>query len=189
MKKLWTSIMANKSLLLFVGIIFLFGILSGVFFYFQQDATFLKAMTLNLQNLFQTNVFDLKSIFYHFVILAFLIVLLFLFLAGPFCLLVLFLEGVSMGFLIPVFLTLYHLKGIFVFLVYFLLIKSVYLLLLFLLFVQSIRFFKQYIRYFHNKNYSFLKKLKQIVFLVLFVLFNDFLVFFVSNPILIYLFS
>ncbi len=184
MKTLWTSFKRNKVILLFITIIFLCGVITGFLFYFKQDATIKDSIFLSLTNLFQENVFQYKNIFYHFILLLFLVATLFCFIGVPLLMLYIFVEGISVGFIIPIFFSLFKINAILNFLLYFLLVKLLFLFFLFLLFTKFCRFVSAYISSICRKNYLFMSNLKYIMFLILLILLNDIFIYFVSNPVL-----
>lgn len=187
MKAIRTSIKNNKSLFLFISIIFLFGIVTGVLFYFKQDLSLRKEILASLSSLFQRNVFDLSNIFYHLFFFILLVALLFCFIGLPILVIFIFFEGVSIGFVVPLFISLFKIRAIGYFLSYFLFVKFIYIFLLFFLFVKFFHFIKTYIYCLKNKQYLFMSNLRYIVLFILCILLNDFFVYFVSNRILIFL--
>lgn len=189
MKTIWTSIKKHQSLFLFIGILFLFGFITGILFYFKQEASVKETISLSLSNLFQNNVFTIKNIFYHFIVLMIICSLLSCFIGLPLLIIYIFFEGITIGFIVPIFFSLFKINAIGYFLVYFLLIKFVFIFLLFLFFVKAIQYIKIYLLCLKRKSYDFMKNLKTIVLLLFIILINDFLVYFISNRLLILLLS
>ncbi len=187
MKLLRTSLSKHQSKFLFLFVLFVFGLITGVLFYFKQEEILRNEIIASLNGLFQNNVFTMKTIFYHFVILLLFTLLLFCFLAIPFLAGCLFFEGLSIGFVVPIFLGLFKVRAIGCFLLYFLVVKLFYLLLLFLLFVKSFSFTKTYLSCLKSKSYLFLSRFKYFLLLDLALLANDLFVYFVGNRILIFL--
>ncbi len=187
MKTIWTSFRRYKSLFLFLFILFLFGVVTGILFYFKQDVTVRSVIVESLQGLFQENVFAFKNIFYHAAFLLIVVALLFCFFGLPLQIIFLFFEGISIGFILPIFVSLYKIHSVLYFAAYFLFIKSVYLILLFFLFAKTLHFTKNYIYGLKNKKTVFLQDMKYVLFLLFVLVLNDFVVYFVSNPLLIFL--
>lgn len=185
MKTIRTSFNKHKSKFLFLFILFIFGMVTGILFYFKQDVTLRDELVHSLEGLFQNNVFPIKNIFYHFLLLLLLCFTIFCFLALPIFVCYIFFEGLSIGFIVPIFLSLFKINAALYFLLYFVLVKLVYLVFLFLFFVKILSFTKTYIVCLKNKNYSFLANLKYILLFVGLILVNDLFVYFVSNRILI----
>lgn len=184
MKMIWTSFQKHKLIFLFLFIIFLFGSVTGFLFYLKQDITVKETILHSLDNLFSTNVFSFKNIFFHLLILMAIIALSFCFMAVPIMLFYLFFEGISVGFLIPIFFSLYKINGLLYFLLYFVLIKLVFLLLLFFVFLKLFSLMKSYIEGIRKRNYAFMEEMKYVFILVFFVILNDLVVYFGSNPLL-----
>ncbi len=187
MKTIWTSLKKHKSLFLFLSILFLFGFVTGILFYFKQEASVKETILLSLNNLFQENVFPIKNIFYHFIILMIICSTLFCFIGLPLLIFYIFFESITIGFLFPIFFSLFKINAIFYFSLYFLLIKFFFLFFLFLFFVKSFRYIKSYLSCLKRKSYDFVKNLKYVAILILIILINDLFVYFVSNRILIFL--
>lgn len=187
MRTIWTSLKKHKSLLLFISILFLFGFITGILFYFKQEASVKESIILSLTNLFQNNVFTIKNIFYHFIILIVICVTLFCFIGLPILILYIFFEGITIGFIVPIFFSLFKINAIGYFLLYFFLVKFLFVFFLFMLFVKSIYYLKNYILCLKKKSYAFIKNLKYIVILILIILINDLFVYFISNRLLILL--
>lgn len=189
MRTIWTSLKKHKSLLLFISVLFLFGFITGILFYFKQEASVKESILLSLANLFQNNVFTIKNIFYHFIILIVICATLFCFIGLPILVLYIFFEGITIGFIVPIFFSLFKINAIWYFLLYFFLVKFLFVFFLFMLFVKSIHYLKNYILCLKKKSYAFIKNLKYIVILIFIILINDLFVYFVSNRLLILLLS
>lgn len=187
MKTIWTSLKRHKSLLLFIFILFLFGFITGILFYFKQEASVKETITLSLTNLFQNNIFTIKNIFYHFVVLIVICSTLFCFVGFPLLVIYIFFEGITIGFILPIFFALFKINAIGYFLLYFVLVKFLFVFLLFLLFVKAFHYLKKYVYCLKRKSYDFIKNMKYIVVLIFMILINDLFVYFVSNRILILL--
>jgi len=184
-----TSFKKYKKIFIFLFIIFLFGILSGILFYFKQDVGIRQIIVANLSNIFSNNVFDLKNIIYHLSIYAILFILMFLMLGVPLTLIVIFFEGIACGFIIPILFSIYKVKSIFCLISYFVFIKMIYIILLFWLFIGMLKFFNEYILYFRTKKTLFLNYLKKIIIIGIFIFINDLCIYFVFNKVLIFLLS
>ena len=187
MKTMRTSLAKHKTKFLFLFILFVFGLITGLLFYFKQEEGLKLEIVTSLNGLFQNNVFTMKNIFYHFVILLLSSLLLFCFLAIPFLACYVFFEGLSIGFIVPIFLSLFKVKAIGCFFLYFVVVKLFYLLFLFLLFVKSFSFTRSYLTCLKNKSYLFLSHFKYFLFLFILFFLNDLLVYFGGNRILIFL--
>jgi len=185
LKTIWTSLKKHETLLIFILVIFIFGIITGLLFYFKQDSSLKETIVLSLTNLFKNNVFTIKNIFYHFIILIIIALTLFCFIGLPLLTIYIFFEGITLGFIIPLFFSLFKINAIWYFLVYFILVKFIFIFLLLLLFVKTINYLKTYIICLKKKNYDFIKNFKYIITLIALILINDVFVYFISNRLLI----
>lgn len=179
-----TSFSKYKFVFLFLFILFLFGVVTGLLFYLKQEQVIKESILQSLTPLFQENVFTLKSVLFHFLILLGLIALSFCFLAIPGFICYLFFEGISIGFVLPIFFSLYKINGLFYFLLYFLFVKVIYLILLFFLFLKLVRFTKKYVEGLRLRKYIFMEDMKYIGVVVVVLLINDLIVYFGSNQLL-----
>lgn len=182
-----TSLQKHKKILFFLLIILLFGIISGILFYLKQEESIKKTIALNMADIFNHNIFSGKNIFIHMGIALIIIAASFLFLGIPAIIIAIFFEGISIGFIIPLFLSIFSWKFIYIFPLYFLFIKLLYLILLSILFLKDIDFTKNYISYLKKKSSSLAYSLKKLFSITLFILINDIFIYFGLNKILIFL--
>lgn len=174
-----------KNIFIFISILFVFGIFTGILFYFKQDSGSKDQIILSLNGLFQNNVFSFETCIYHFLALLIISTTLFCFMGIVLLILYIFLEGISIGFLVPIFFRIYKLNAIWYFSVYFILIKFIYIILLFLLFIKFFYFLKNYLKCLKNKSYNFLKSIKYIIIFLILILLNDCFVYFIGNKFII----
>lgn len=182
-----TSFKKHKKILLFLGIIILFAISSGIIFYIKQDIGIKKTIILNLGNLFSHNVFDIKNLFIHLCLSLIIIAASFIFLGIPIIILAIFFEGISIGFLIPIFFSLYKWNFLIPFCLFFISIKLIYIILMIFLFINSCEFTKNYITYLKNKKLAFFSSLKKLFILSGLITINDLCIYFLFNKLLIFL--
>lgn len=183
----WTSIKKHKNFISFLSIIFIFGMISGVLFYMNQDINVKKTILLNMENIFKTNIFDIKNLFIHLGVLLIIIATSFLFLSPIILIIYIFFEGISIGFIIPIFFSLYKWKFTYTFGLFFLLTKLIYLLLLMYLFFLLISFLKEYIFYLKTKKIRFFSSLKKMFLICVLIFMNDLFTYFICNKLLIFL--
>lgn len=189
MTKIWTSIRQHKNLFLFLGILFIFGVISGLLFYSKQDVGMKKTILISVENVFSHNVFDFKNVFIHLGSAWIIIASSFLFMGPALLMFFVFLEGVGVGFIIPILFSIYRWKFFLNFSIYFLLIKFVYLFFLFYLLSSLISFLKSYISYLKNKKMNFFQPLKKAFLISIFIALNDIVIYFLGNKLLIFLFG
>lgn len=180
---------SSKQILLFLIMILIFGIFTGFLFYSFQNDTTKTTILSNLTNLFSKNVFSINDIFIHLLVYLIILILAFIFLAIPVLTIYIFFEGISIGFVLSIFLNLYKFKSLIYFFGYTVIIKLLFILLLFILFIKLITFTKDYFKHLKNKNTTYINSLKKC-FIILAILFiNDLFIYFVGNKILILLFG
>lgn len=183
-----TSFKKHKSIFLFLFIILIFGIISGTFLYFKQDPNIRETIILNIGNVFNHNIFDLKNIVVHLGTILIIIASAFIFLSLPIIIFAIFFEGISIGFIIPIFISIYKVKSLYAFILFIVFTKIIYLITLAILFIIIITFTKNYIYYFKTKKISFITQLKKMFLLCIITLLNDLFIFFLLNKVLIFLF-
>ncbi len=188
MNKSRTSIRKYKNISLFLIIIFVFGLISGALFYYNQDISIRKNIIL-MDKIFNHNIFDVKNVFIHLGIILIIIATSFIFLGSLINIITVFIEGISIGFIIPIFASLYKIKSLLVFSIYFLTIKLLYLLLLGCLFIFTIKFSREYFMYFKSKKNIFFNSLKKMFLVCFLVILNDFMIYFLFNKLLIFIFG
>ena len=135
---MWTSI--NKKFILFLGIIFSIGIISGIFYF-----TFLSGNDKNIIMTSITNFFnDLSNIKINFIGIHLVILPLLWFsslivIGIPLALFYLFYNGFLIGFTICNFVIVAHFKGFIFGIIYILITKAVYLFFLLIFIISIIR--------------------------------------------------
>lgn len=184
MKNLLINLKKQQISFIFLLIIFIFGLISGIFFYLKQDNIIKENIITSLNLLFKENVFPLKNILFHLLILISITATCFCLLGLPSFIIYLFFESISIGFIIPIFMNLYKINGLLYFLLYFVLIKMIYLILLGILFLKIKYFTKKYLESFKYKKNLFNKEIKYLLVIILFIMINDLIVYFGSNQIL-----
>ena len=187
MKKHRTSFKKHKNVFIFLGIIFFFGVVSGIIFYLKQEPNVQQSILVNSQDIFSHNVFSIRNILIHLGIIFTVIVTSFLFLSPPLSLCIYFFEGVGVGFIIPILFSVFKWKFFLYFGLYFLFIKFIYLLLLGYVFDSQILFLKEYLQYIKTKKINFFLSLKRMFLFSFFLFLNDLFTFFISNRILLFI--
>ncbi len=124
----------REYLLIFIGIILLFGILTGVFLVFSNTDYLLEHVLISAHTLSPVSYL---SLFHHFLCLFLGIIFSIIGIGFPFFILVIFFEGISIGFILSLFSIQYFLKGTLFAFLYILISKSIYILILILLAVKS----------------------------------------------------
>ena len=173
----------NKYLFIFLcGLLFI-SFISGIIIYLNID----NNVKLDLFN----NVFNIKeslinnrinNIFSHLFIVILIVLLSFSCLGYFLGLFYLFYEGMSISFTFMFLCQIKGLKGLIFILLYDLLFKIVYLILIFMLLIKLFYIFRTIIRYFIYKSNIYIKNtLISVFIIVLLIVINDILIYFLSN--------
>ena len=179
MKRIWSKISKQKNLIIFLTIIFLFGIGIGIYFGFSGEKiiqTVINNYALNIKE--QTAHFAIP----HFTILSLLFVLSFIGLGVPAGIAYLFYEGLSIGFCGTVFSIAFHFQGFLYIIVFFTLTKIPFLLIYLFFFHKLASIAKSIISWLIYKEskkerliHLSLGCFVLIIFLLIYDLFFDFL--------------
>lgn len=173
----------DNFLVRFVVALFLFGVCVGivVYFSFKPNLTayieqFKDYVVTNHSNTILLNIIVISSIF-----------LLSLFIIGiPLIIFYIFYEGLTVGYTLAVFITLYGLKGALFYLLFFLVIKVIFVFLVLLFGILSIKFSYKLIKGIIEKNFEKISKLILEHFLrfgiiLALCIVNSFIIFLISH--------
>ena len=124
----------NKKYLLFVLVILVIGVLTGIIFFFMQNSE-VKNEIIN--SLSQSSNYHYNAIMKDLIVCSILLVLSFFVIGLPLSIFYLFYEGLSLGFMLITFLMTYSFKGLIYMLIYILLNKLIPLILM-IFFIQKL---------------------------------------------------
>ena len=173
MKMLWTSLKKHKKSMLFINIIFLLGLISGIiYFYMVKDS-----IVLNLQEEL-LNVQFSSNILYHIIFLA--VIFLFSYLG---------LGVLSIGFVLATYFSLAGLSGVLYAIIYVTLFKAFYIFLMSLVLIKTFKLVKSIIGYFvlhkdSDMKDSILISSVNIAKYIIIILVYDIFLIFLGNQIL-----
>ena len=133
---IWTSIKKNKNILMFILILFSFGIILGYIYFNQINDTYKNTIENYMTNLSNNLKISYRVIIYQILII-FLFVLsyktIFLY---PLTFFYLLYEGFSCGFALNLFITLFNFKGFILSIIFFVLTKLLFLIFLVILTIK-----------------------------------------------------
>ncbi|MEG1506438.1 MAG: hypothetical protein RR189_02105 [Bacilli bacterium] len=182
---MWTS--TNKKFYLFLGLIFVIGIIGGLIFLSVVPEVSKTTMITSINNFF----IDIKNvninyILSHAVILSFILILSFLIIGLPIGLFYLFFNGFSIGFIISSFITVAGFKGSLFALIYILITKTVFLFFLTVFIITCIKISIKVIGYYINKKNTIIKEqiiilFKRCLVSLLIIFINDFLIYLIGD--------
>lgn len=190
MKKLWTSILKNKTIIIFLLSIFLIGVIFGVIYYTQQNNTIkegikegLKIYKNNIEikkiNLFLEHIFLLSSIF----LLSYTII------GNVLSIFYLFYEGIILGFSTSVFIANFKISGLLFNLISFILIKLIFIITVIFISIIALKITKKILyTIISKKGESFYELIRynilKLLIIICIVVISDSFIFFLGNKIL-----
>lgn len=124
----------NKKYFLFIGIILVMGIFSGILYYYNIDNN-MQSSVINTISNYEIN--QINNILKHVIILSILLVSSLVLIGIPISLFYVYYEGISMGFIITIFTTKYGLSGFIYGLIYNI-VGSLLFLFLLLFFIKKL---------------------------------------------------
>lgn len=177
---MWTSI--NKKFILFLGIIFGIGIISGIFYF-----SFLSGDDKNIIISSITNFFnDLSNIKInfigtHLIILPLLWVLSLIVIGIPLALFYLFYNGFLIGFTMSNFVLVAHFKGFIFGLIYVLITKVIFLFFLLIFIISTIRIGLIVLKKEKLKKEKIYVLSKRVLLCFILILINDLILYFLGD--------
>lgn len=180
------KIFKNNFVVKFVVTLFLFGIAVGAVAYlsFKPDITlyldeFKSVVATGHNNVFILNLSILTGIFILSIVIA----------GIPLVLFYIFYEGLSIGYTIAAFMAYYSFKGVLFYLLFFIVIKLIYIIVILYFSIVSIRFAYNFGKYLYEKNKEGVYKVLRLEFIRyiligIIILINSTLIYFLSNKII-----
>ena len=170
--------------MLFTWIILLIGLIVGIIIAFQSKNTFIPVLKEYQQ---QINGLTFINLFTHFCLLAFLLITSIMVIGIPLYIIIFFIEGLNIGFIITIFSLIFKIKGLIFSLIFLFFTNFIFLLALFLIFPKCIEIARNIIGHFlyHKENEALILNLliAGLIF-ILFALLIDLIFFFISPKIL-----
>ena len=187
--KQWLKLIKYKKLLLFTIILLIMGLFFGAVYYFKQNDVVKQTLInsiLELPNNLVNN--RINNIVIHLIIGIAVIVLSFTIISVPIIFFYIFFEGISIGFSFALIVNAFGFKGIFLFLIYSLLYKFIYLVLITYLVIRAIRITKNVIGFIIYRKSTDLEKniiinIRKVVIILLLIFIYDIAIFFASPTI------
>lgn len=162
MKKIWTSLYKARKSLIFLGIIFLIGLLVGIIYFGKVNDTIVSNIQENLLNThFNSN------IQYHIIFFSIIIFFSFCGLGASIGLFLYFYEALSIGFVLATYFSVGGFSELIFAIIYVILYKFVYVLLLSLILIKSLNLSKNILGYFILKKDCDLKNMAITNFLII----------------------
>ncbi len=190
MKKVWTSIAKNKTIIIFLLCIFIIGTIFGAFYYIKQSDVIKSGIKEGLTtykvtigktniNLFVEHIFLLSAIF----LLSYTII------GNVISIFYLFYEGIILGFSTAIFIANYKFSGLIFNFISFLLTKALFLTAVLFISIVALKITKKIIyTIISKKGESFYELIRynilKLFIILAIVLISDLFIFFFSNKIL-----
>ena len=172
-----------KKLIKYKKIIVLFiitrSILFGILIYNRLSD---DSINLLINNSSKLRYINSKIILFHLILLAISFILSFIGIGIIILLLYLFFEGVTIGFMLSYFLSVYKIKGIVYSVSYILIYKSLMIFLLIILIFKYLKLFRIIVKYIKNKQINISKTIMNSIIIIFTIIINDlFLILFGKN--------
>lgn len=172
-----------KKYLLFIFLILIIGIISGIIYYYNLDSN-IKEGVINTLN--DYNIASVNNIFKHLLILIIFLILSFFVVGVPLTIFYLYFEGVSIGFLSTIFTIKYGINGLFYSVIYNLFTKFIFMFLLLIFLKKIIGIAKILVSRLINPNYYTFKtdlilKTKSSLLFLLIIFINDLIIYLTSK--------
>lgn len=177
---MWTSL--SKKMYLFMVIVLVIGIITGVVFVIMLDEATKEILFLNINDFLQSfGKSNISTLLIHLVILSTLLILSIFLIGGPLVIFFMFYNGFTIGFIISSITCIFGIKGMLFGTIYAIITKLLFLILLVIFSVNLFKIVKCVIDYIvykkNNKETLSIFMKRSIVFIGL-VMFNDIILYF-----------
>lgn len=177
---MWTSL--SKKLYLFMGIVLVIGIITGVVFVLMLDEATKEILFLNINNFLQS--FDASNIsilVQHLVILSTLLILSIFLIGGPLVIFFMFYNGFTVGFIISSITCIFGIKGMLFGVLYVIVSKLVFVVLFIIFSVNLFKIVKcviDYLVYKKSNKESLVMFMKRSIVFIGFIMISDIILYF-----------
>lgn len=177
---MWTSL--SKQLYLFMGIVLVIGIITGVVFVLMLDEATKEILFLNINNFLQS--FDASNIsvlVQHLVILSTLLILSIFLIGGPLVIFFMFYNGFTIGFIISSITCIFGIKGMLFGVLYVIVSKLVFVVLFIIFSVNLFKIVKcviDYLVYKKSNKESLVMFMKRSIVFIGIIMISDIILYF-----------
>ncbi len=177
---MWTSL--SKKLYLFMGIVLVIGIITGVVFVIMLDEATKEILFLNINNFLQS--FDASNIsilMQHLVILSTLLILSIFLIGGPLVIFFMFYNGFTIGFIISSITCIFGIKGMLFGVLYVIISKLVFVVLFIIFSVNLFKIVKcviDYLVYKKSNKESLIMFMKRSIVFIGIIMISDIILYF-----------
>ena len=184
---MWTSL--NKKVFLFISVLLVIGIISGILFLVFLNEASQEIIFLNINDYLQNlNNFTFNNLFMDITILSSLIILSIFIIGIPITIFFLFFNGLSLGFVIASLSTIFGFKGFIYSFIYLIINKFVYLFFMYFLCLALFKIVLITLKCFIHKEKinrdEIIHLLKKIVLCLIIILIYDLILYFFGSKLL-----
>lgn len=184
---MWTSL--NKKVFIFISIILLIGIISGILFLIFLNEASKELIFLNINEYIQNlNNYKINNIFMNTIILSSLLILSIFIIGIPLSIFFIFFNGFSIGFIISSLSSIFGFKGLIYSIIHIIINKFVFLFFLYFLFLAMYKIVLLLIKYWVHKEKinkdEIIHLFKKIILCLLIIIIYDLILYFFGNKIM-----
>ena len=184
---MWTSL--NKKVFIFISIILLIGIISGILFLIFLNEASKELIFLNINEYIQNlNNYKINNIFMDTIILSSLLILSIFIIGIPLSIFFIFFNGFSIGFIISSLSSIFGFKGLIYSIIHIIINKFVFLFFLYFLFLAMYKIVLLLIKYCVHKEKinkdEIIHLFKKIILCLLIIIIYDLILYFFGNKIM-----
>lgn len=184
---MWTSL--NKKVFIFISIILLIGIISGILFLIFLNEASKELIFLNINEYIQNlNNYKINNIFMDTIILSSLLILSIFIIGIPLSIFFIFFNGFSIGFIISSLSSIFGFKGLIYSIIHIIINKFIFLFFLYFLFLAMYKIVLLLIKYWVHKEKinkdEIIHLFKKIILCLLIIIIYDLILYFFGNKIM-----
>lgn len=177
---MWTSL--SKKLYLFMGIVLVIGIITGVVFVLMLDEATKEILFLNINNFLQSlDASNISILVQHLVILSTLLILSIFLIGGPLVIFFMFYNGFTIGFIISSITCIFGIKGMLFGVLYVIVSKLVFVVLFIIFSVNLFKIVKcviDYLVYKKSNKESLIMFMKRSIVFIGIIMISDIILYF-----------
>lgn len=177
---MWTSL--SKKLYLFMSIVLVIGIITGVVFVIMLDEATKEILFLNINNFLQSfGVSNISILVQHLVILSTLLILSIFLIGGPLVIFFMFYNGFTIGFIISSITCIFGIKGMLFGVLYVIVSKLVFVVLFIIFSVNLFKIVKcviDYLVYKKSNKESLVMFMKRSIVFIGIIMISDIILYF-----------
>lgn len=190
MKKLWTSILKNKTLIIFLLSIFIIGFIFGILYYVQQNDVIKEGIKEGL-NTYKINISEIKINYFieHIFLLSAIFLLSYTIIGNVLSIFYLFYEGLLFGFSSALFIANFKISGLFYNIISFIFTKLLFIIAIITISIIALKITKKIIyTILSKKGESFYELIRfnilKLVIIITIIIISDIFIYFLGHKIL-----